>query len=58
MDSDYLAFRELLKQTERDPAAELSRLMQAGAPLRDLLALRVPEQSPGNSPQTDPGDSV
>ena len=41
MDSDYLAFRELLKLPERDPAiaAELTRLMDAGAPLGELLAL-------------------
>lgn len=41
MDRDYLAFRELLAQAERNPAiaAELTRLMLAGAPLREVLAL-------------------
>lgn len=53
MDPDYLAFRGLLAQAERDPviAEDLTRLMQAGAPLSDLLALRVPDRLPeGQTP--------
>ena len=41
MDPDYIAFRELLRQAEADPAlaAEIERLMREGAPLAEVLAL-------------------
>jgi len=41
MDPDYVAFRELLRLAERNPdiAAELTRLMWAGAPLGEVPAL-------------------
>lgn len=41
MDPDYIAFRELVRQAERDPvlAAELTRAMREGRPLSRLLSL-------------------
>ena len=40
-DADYLAFKELLRRAESDPALldEIERLMREGAPLAEVLAL-------------------
>ena len=50
MDTDYRAFRALLRQAETDPAlaVELSRLMAEARPLNEILTLASRCQKPYN----------
>ena len=53
-DPNHIAFRELLRQAERDPAlaAELSRLMAELAPLPVLLSLASAAALPASVPKS------